>query len=123
MTKPHECVVCKQPWPTGEHRYSEEQTRRQVAACDAKGGVEEATRDIEHLLFALDRVPNAEREDGTTEEHQQWVMDTLLQYARGACESLKEDTEALWREMGLYLWPWRSRAEETTEAETKEQQE
>ena len=38
---------------------------------------------------------NDETNDGTTQEERDWVIDTLLGYAQGACETLKESTEAL----------------------------
>jgi len=109
------CVVCHQPWPGGPYRSSEEQQRRVSAACGAKGSIEEATLDIEHLLFAAKCVLNDNTEDGTTEEHRRWVIDTLLEFAQGACEALKESTEALWDETALYLWPTTPRAREAAE--------
>jgi hypothetical protein len=34
-----------------------------------------------------------------------WAIETLVQYAQGACEELKERTDALWKVTGDYLWP------------------
>jgi hypothetical protein len=117
---PHVCVVCNQPWPEGKYCYGEEQHHRQSAATGAQGGVDEATRDIEHLLFAALRVLNDETEDGTTEANRNWVMNTLLQYAEGACEQLKESSQALFKVTALYLWPMNPRARETAEGEATE---
>ena len=75
-----QCVVCNQPWPKGPYNSSEEQERRVSAACEAKGGLEGATRNIEHLLFAALRVVRDETKDGTTEEDRNWVMQTLIEY-------------------------------------------
>ena len=68
------CVVCNQPWPEGEYRYGQEQLHRQGAACGAHSGVDEAVRDIEHLLFAALRVLSDDTEDGTTEKHRRGVV-------------------------------------------------
>jgi hypothetical protein len=51
-SKKRSCVVCNQPWPEGPYCSSKEQQRRVTVACEAQGGIDEATRDIEHLLFA-----------------------------------------------------------------------
>jgi hypothetical protein len=120
MAKSHVCIVFNQPWPDGEHCHSKEQSRRQSVACGADTGIETATRDVEHLLFAALRVLNDETEDGTTEEQRNWVVTTLLQYAEGACEQLKESRKALFDVTSLYLWPMNPGARDTAEVETTE---
>lgn len=112
------CVVCNQSWPEGKYRYGKEQQRRQSAAVGAKNGLEEATRDIEHLLFAALRVLNDDTTDD--EEHRRWVLDTLLTYAQGACEELKERTEAIWGVTTKYIWPTHPGARELVQVEEAE---
>jgi len=122
MATSHRCVVCNQPWPEGLYRSAKEQDRRVSAACTARGGLDEAPRDIEHLLFAALRVLNDDTEDDTeeAEEHRRWVIETLLEYAQGACERLKESSEALWNVTALYLWPTTPKAKKAAEVDTAE---
>ncbi len=65
-------------------------------ACGAEHGIEKATRDIQHLLFAALRVLNDETQDGTTEEDRKLVIETLLECAQGAGEGLERSIKALW---------------------------
>jgi hypothetical protein len=85
--------------------------------------VEEETRNIEHLLFAALRLLRDETKDGTSEEDLKWTLATLVEYAQGACEQLKESAEALYKVTALYLWPINPGARATAEGETTEQQE
>src|SRR5207245_3073331 len=105
---------------TAETRYGKEQQRRQSRAVGAKIGLETATRDIEHLLFAALRVLNDDTEDGTTEETRKWVVTTLLEYAQGACENLKEREEARYEVTALYLYPTHPGPQEPEETDATE---
>jgi hypothetical protein len=113
------CVVCNQPWPKGLTHYSQRQQERQSKATGAHNDVERALTNLDALLLAAQSVRGAESIAGgeVEEEERERALDTLLNYARGEGENIKEKLDALWEVTAVYLWAF----QQDREAEGQEQ--